>query len=261
MVFASFKEAVTLPDVSDVIRAAAHQFGQELVAADVFPASMQVALAFTSAAAADSAATTGLLTDGENWLPLSRRPAHRPRIEKITVSGVDSTDPAQALLNLGNYFSHYGRVLEISPRYWADTQVHTGTWHVTVDGAAEVEGKITVAPPEIAIIGGVECIVDLPQIRRVCRVCRSSEHDNPSCRVGQQLARQGKQRQQQQQQQQKQQLKEQTAPVRRWATVAKPKASRPPKGKGKANADSLAKTKTTKRRAGHAARPYRLARR
>lgn len=244
VVYASFKQAASLPDVSDVIKAAALQFGTDLVAADVFPASQQIALAFTSAKAAAAAAATGLVDNGEVWQVLTHRAPHRPRLEKITVSDVDTTDPIKACMALGEYFSHYGTVIEVAPRYWEDTSVHTGTWHVTIDAAAEFAGKITVMPPEIATIGGVEVIVDLPQIRRVCRVCRSSEHANPACRVGQALARQGKQRQRQEQQQDQQRQKEITSPVKSWAAVAASPAPRPgtaapppakttPKGKGK----------------------------
>jgi hypothetical protein len=220
VVYASFKQAASLPDVSNVIKAAALQFGTDLVAADVFPASQQIALAFTSAKAAAAAAATGLVDNGEVWQVLTHRAPHRPRLEKITVSDVDTTDPIKACMALGEYFSHYGTVIEVAPRYWEDTSVHTGTWHVTIDAAAEFAGKITVMPPEIATIGGVEVIVDLPQIRRVCRVCRSSEHANPACRVGQALARQGKQRQRQEQQQDQQRQKEITSPVKSWAAVA-----------------------------------------
>src|SRR5262245_45246178 len=250
VVFASFKDAQHLPQSSDVILAAAHQFGHQVVAVDVFAASCQYALAFTLAKHADAAVTAGLHLDNDVIVPLTRRPQHRPVIEKVTVSDVDCTNPVAAGRHLAAYFGQFGRVLKVAPRVWAGTHILTGTWHVTVDIAARTKDTITEPPPPIVQLGGVEVIVDIPRMRRTCRVCRDTEHTNPACRVGQALARQGRQLQHQERQQQQQQQKQQkqsakTAP-RRWAdqltgktvpTAPAPKPAQPaPKGPPKKDA-------------------------
>jgi hypothetical protein len=248
VVFASLKDLDPLPDMHDVVLAAYAQFGFKVVAIDVFTASLQVALAFTSAAHADTAAKEGLRLDEDLVLPCARRPNYQPIVEKAHVFGVDCTDPDAAAAALCHFFGYYGRVLEVAPRYWESTPIMTGTWHVLIDRNAAVKDKINTVPPEIARIGGVDVILDIPGVRRVCRVCKSTEHTNPACRVGQTLAQQGKQQQQKDQQQQQQQKQQQKhLGPRRWADLLKPQSTDrvpPPmpapkkagKGKGKAKA-------------------------
>ena len=186
VVFASLKDIDPLPDMHDVVLAAYHQFEFAVVAIDVFTASLQVALAFTTAAHADQAAKDGLKLDDALTVPCARRPNYRPIVEKVYVSGVDCTNPDEACAALQHYFGYYGKVLDVAPRYWEHTPILTGTWHVYLDRNAPVKDKISTVPPEIARIGGVDMFLDIPGVRRVCRVCKSTEHTNPACRVGQQ---------------------------------------------------------------------------
>jgi len=183
VVFASLKDV----DVSaeDVIILAASTFSYNLVAADVFSMSQQIGLAFTSAEAASAALTTGLVHD-ETVIPLARRSDHRPDLVRLTISGVNCTNPKQACQHLVQYFSYYGSVVDVTPRFWANTTVHNGVWHVTVDRATLTQ--TVPSPPEIASIGGRDVFVDIPGVRRICRVCKSQQHTNKNCRVGQKLA-------------------------------------------------------------------------
>jgi hypothetical protein len=260
VVFLSLKDVDPLPTTSDVVIAAYHQFSHRVVAVDVFPASCQVALAFTTSAHADEAAKAGLQYGEDAILPLTRRPQYRPRLEKVTVSGVDCTVPSAASEALREFFGHYGRVVEIAPRYWEDVPVHTGTWHVTIDINAAVKGKLPGVPPDTATIGGVEVIINIPQLRRACPVCKVSDaHPNPACRFGQQLARKEKQRQQQEQKQQQQQQQEQKQQrqqgPQRWADLLRPRPkqtvppppqpAKPAKGKGKDTATKVVDPKPT----------------
>ena len=114
VVYASFKDAQTLPKAHDVIAAADAQFGHQLVAMDVFPASLQYALAFCLSKNADAAAAAGLHLGNDVVVPLVRRPQHQPTVEKLTVSGVDCTNPQLAARHLLAYFGCYGRVLDIT---------------------------------------------------------------------------------------------------------------------------------------------------
>ena len=131
-----FVAYVSLKDLSlkarDIIIAGANFFGRDLVAAEVFAASWQIAFAFPTAQLADAAAKHGLPYD-ETILPLERRADYQPRLRRLTVSNVDCTSPKAAVQALQKYFATYGRVLDVTPRYWADTHVHNGVWHVTLD--------------------------------------------------------------------------------------------------------------------------------
>jgi len=262
VVFASFKDAKVLPKARDVVAAAYAQFGHKLVALDVFPASLQYALAFCLSKQADEAATAGLHMGDGTVVPLVRRPQHRPTPERVTVAGVDCTNPGLAARHLYGYFSNFGRVLDVAPRVWEGTLVLTGTWHVTIDTATRTEKTIRTPPPPVATIGGVEVFIDIPKIRRTCRVCHSVEHTNPACRIGQALARQGRLKQQKDQQQQQQHDKEQQqqakAGPRRWCDQLRqqpqaqgPKASAPAPKKAlhpqkEKDATTTTKTKPTK---------------
>jgi len=259
VVFASLKDVDPLPDMHDIVLAAYHQFEYRVVAIDVFTASMQVALAFTTAAHADDAAKDGLILDNDFVIPCTRRPNYRPIVETVHVYGTDCTNPDHTSDALAHYFGHYGKVIDIAPRYWEDTPILTGTWQVMLDRNAPVKDKITTVPPEVGRIGGVDVFLDIPGVRRVCRVCKTTEHTNPACRIGQSLAQQGKQQQQQdQQQQQKQKQQQKQFGTRRWADLLKqPSSDRVPppmptpkkagkgKGKDKAADDTGNKPKDT----------------
>ena len=79
-----FVAFVSLKDSSftarDVIVAGVTAFGKNLVAADVFTASRQIAFAFPTAACADTAVTTGLRMTEETTLPLARRADYQPQL-------------------------------------------------------------------------------------------------------------------------------------------------------------------------------------
>jgi len=117
--FASLKDSSFT--AHDVIVAGAKRFGKDLVAADVFTASRQVALSFPTAAVADAAVNSGLPMDEESRLPLTRRADYQPSLRRLTVSNVDCTSPSAAVKALRAYFKTYGQVLDVAPRYWADT--------------------------------------------------------------------------------------------------------------------------------------------
>jgi hypothetical protein len=177
VVFASLKD--TSFTASDVIRAGSQSFS-DLVAVDVFAASQQVALAFTTATAADVAAERGLLMRLDARLSLTRRADYQPDIRKLTVAGVDCTSPKAALKALKEFFTPYGRVLDVAPRYWMDTHIHTGVWHVTID---RHQHQVADAPPEVAVIAGQDVYIDIPGQPRVCRHCASAVHCKKDCKT------------------------------------------------------------------------------
>ena len=76
--FVSLKESSF--SAGDVIVAGARTFGKNLVAADVFTASRQVAFAFPTAAIAAAAVAHGLPMDEETTLFLDRRADYIPQI-------------------------------------------------------------------------------------------------------------------------------------------------------------------------------------
>src|SRR4030095_1785662 len=93
VVYASCKDIEIATE--DVILAALTKFPDILVAVDVFSTSRQVGLAFVTAEAATDAFQAGLAHD-ETVIPLARRADHRPDLKKLTVSGMDCTDPTAA---------------------------------------------------------------------------------------------------------------------------------------------------------------------
>ena len=123
VVFASLKD-VDVP-AEDVIILAATTFSYHLVAADAFAMSQQVGLAFTSAAAASDALTTGLVHD-ETVIPLVHRADHRPDLKKLTISGVNCTSPKLACAQLVQYFSAYGTVVDVTPVFGPTRRSTTG---------------------------------------------------------------------------------------------------------------------------------------
>jgi hypothetical protein len=147
--------------------------------AENFPSSQQVALGFTSTTHADEAARTGIQV-GETLVPLTRRPDYRPSLNKLTVSGVDCTFPKEAVHALMNYFTHYGRVLDITPRYWAGTKVHNGVWHVTLDRNFT---KSKTPPPEVDTLLNNDIFIDVPGFSRVCHHCMTAVHNRRDCRT------------------------------------------------------------------------------
>jgi hypothetical protein len=183
-----FVAFVSLKDSSftakDVIVAGAKAFGKDLVAADVFTASRQIAFAFPTAARADAAVKTGLLMTEETTLPLARRADYQPLLRRLTVSNVDCTSPAAAVKALRAYFKPHGRVLDVTPRYWADTHVHNGVWHVTLDAK---QNEVNRAPPEVDVILGQDVFIDIPGFVRVCRHCMSAVHSRKDCKTWQRL--------------------------------------------------------------------------
>ena len=183
-----FVAFVSLKDLSftakDVIVAGAKAFGKDLVAADVFTASRQLAFAFPTAACADAAVKSGLPMSEETTLPLTRRADYQPLQRRLTVSNVDCTSPAAAVKALRAYFKPYGRVLDVTPRYWADTHVHNGVWHVTLDVK---KFEINQAPPEVDVILGQDVFIDVPGFERVCRHCMSAVHSRKDCKTWQRL--------------------------------------------------------------------------
>jgi hypothetical protein len=96
----------------DVILAALEKFPDTLGAVDVFSTSRQIGLAFVTAEAADDAFKAGLTHD-ETVIPLARRVDHRPNLKKLTVSGMNCTDPHAACAALVQYFGNYGRVVDV----------------------------------------------------------------------------------------------------------------------------------------------------
>jgi len=180
--FVSLKESSF--SAADVIVAGAHFFGKDLVAADVFSASRQVAFAFSTAAQATAAVKRGLPMDEETTLSLDRRSDYIPQIRRLTVSNVDCTSPAAAVKALRTYFKPHGRVLDITPRYWADTHVHNGVWQVSLDVN---KNEVNRAPPEVDIILGQDVFIDVPGFVRVCRHCASSVHSRRDCQTWKRL--------------------------------------------------------------------------
>jgi hypothetical protein len=233
----------------DVIRAAIRQFGKKFIASDVFAASQQVAICFLTAELADDAAASGLILDETTTLPLSRRADYQPQIRKLTVSNVDSTSPKEAVHALKQHFTPYGRVLDITPRYWLDSHVHNGVWHVTLDVK---QCKVNQAPPEIDVLLGHDIFIDVPGFQRVCRHCMSAVHSRKDCQTWKRLqarpdalaayerniasdarlaahdaARQSQQHQQQKQQQQRQKQQQKQQPQQQQKQPSQEKTADP----------------------------------
>lgn len=176
---------------------AVHQ--SHLITADAFSASETIALVFDSADYKNTALSNNLAV-GDLQLELHTIPAKTPKLRKLTLDRVCTQDLAITSSAIYDAISNYGRVVEIVPLVWEGTNIATTTWHVTCD-LAEYLGP---QPPETIEILGHWAVVDIPGLRRICRVCNSSEHTNPACRIGQR-AQQQKQHQQQPHNQQRSQ--------------------------------------------------------
>src|SRR6185295_15248493 len=70
------------------------------------------------------------------------------------------------------------------PRYWANTTVHNGIWHVTLDVK---QTKVAQPPPEVDIIMGKDVFIDVPGPDRVCHHCLSTVHVKKDCKTWQHL--------------------------------------------------------------------------
>jgi hypothetical protein len=181
VVYVSLEE--TTLSIGNVLRAAQAQYGSAIVAADVFPTSKKVALAFAETTEAIKAAGTGL-TVGDSTLELTFYAKRRYRPCKLTISNTNCNRPATTVQAIVEALSEYGQVIDVTPRFWRDTCFHNGAWHVTV------MPRTAAPPPELIVILGEEAYVDIPRVRRVCRYCKSVAHTNMSCRAGQLARRQ-----------------------------------------------------------------------
>src|ERR671927_2012275 len=95
------------------------------------------------------------------------------------------TAPRRQLLKaLKAYFSTYGKVLDVAPHYWADTHVHNGVWHVTVDAK---QHKVNQVPPEVDVLLGQDMFIDVAGFSRVCRHCKAAVHSRPDCQTWKRL--------------------------------------------------------------------------
>jgi hypothetical protein len=173
----------TFVTIGAALEAAQEQFGSAIIAADVFPTSKKVALAFVDTEEAMRASGTGLHV-GDMTLDLTFYAKRRYNPCKLTVSNTNCNNPTRTVRALLDAFSEYGQVIDVTPRFWTNTTFHTGAWHVTIMPHS------TTPPPELVPILGQDAYVDIPRIRRVCRYCKTVEHTNKSCRAGQLAKRQ-----------------------------------------------------------------------
>ena len=112
----------------NVIIAGTQFFSKDFVTTDVFAALRQITFGFPTVEKTDAAAKSGFPINADTPLPLTHQADYQPTLRQLTVSNVDCTLPSAALKALKAYFSTYGRVLDVTPRYWADTHVHNGMW-------------------------------------------------------------------------------------------------------------------------------------
>ena len=166
-------------EMKDVLKAAMQQHGKIIVAADVFLVSQQIAFACFTRKQANDLMEKGL-TCNDMQIPLQRRADYQPIIRKLTVANVDCTSPTGALAALLKYFSDFGHVLDVTPRYWKDTTFHNGVFHVTMD-TRPAKGKA--APPEVDTLLGKTIYIDTPGYTRVCRLCQSAVHNRKDCKT------------------------------------------------------------------------------
>jgi hypothetical protein len=180
VVYASL--ANTTFTVAGFIKAARAQFDHAIAAVDVFLTAKKIALAFTDVDAAKAAAETGLVT-GNLTTPLVYRASRAVKLTKFTVSNTNCTRPQRTASAIVEIFSKWGKVVDVTPRFWRDSPYHTGAWHVTI------VAKGSTPPPEILDILGRPAYVDIPGIRRVCRHCKTEKHTKDNCRAGQMARR------------------------------------------------------------------------
>jgi hypothetical protein len=173
-VYASLEDGLTIPRL---LSAAEDQFGYDMAAVDVFLASAKVALAFVTSQLALDAANSGLKI-GDKVLPLIHRALGDHRVRKFTVSNTDCTDTFKTAEAIKTAFSPFGKIVTIAPRRWRDSIYYNGTWHVTIVATSDQP------PPELINILGKPAYVDIPGVRRICRVCKSEKHTKLNCRIG-----------------------------------------------------------------------------
>jgi hypothetical protein len=177
------------------MQAAFTTFKSNLAAVDYFHTARTLALVFATEKECEDARKQKLRV-GDNTFELAAIPAKPPVIRKLTIDRVPSNQPEETTRAIQDAFASYGRVVEIVPLVWEGTDVCTLTWHVTMDAAGQSNDN---APPETMELLGAEILVDIPQVRRVCRNCKAVQH-HASCRIGKRQAEAAANRRAQQQQ-------------------------------------------------------------
>jgi hypothetical protein len=103
-------------------------------------------------------------------------------LRRYTLIGVPNDDKTGLIEAICSAFSNeHGTVTEITPLVTPGTKWMTNTFHVSVrpSSAQYTDPAMTVQ------ILDEEVLVNIPGQRRVCPVCRDTQHTNPKCRKGQ----------------------------------------------------------------------------